>query len=60
MPLDILINNAGFERGSIDFDKSDISNDLNMIDVNVKALHCIVPSDDAAFHRAGLWTYHQR
>ena len=40
MPLDILINNAGF--GAVGrFDKSDISNDLNMIDVNVKALHYI-------------------
>lgn len=40
MPLDILINNAGF--GAVGrFDKSDISADLNMIDVNVKALHYI-------------------
>ncbi len=37
--LDILINNAGSLLGR--FDKSDISNDLNMIDVNVKALHYI-------------------
>ena len=40
MPLDILINNAGF--GAVGrFDQNDISNDLNMIDVNIKALHYI-------------------
>ena len=40
MPLDVLINNAGF--GAVGrFDKSDISTDLNMIDVNVRALHYI-------------------
>lgn len=40
MPLDILINNAGF--GAVGrFDQSDISKDLNMIDVNVRALHYI-------------------
>ena len=39
-PIDVLINNAGF--GAVGrFDKSDISNDLKMIDVNVKALHYI-------------------
>ena len=38
--IDVLINNAGF--GAVGrFDKSDISNDLKMIDVNVKALHYI-------------------
>nr|WP_298876595.1 SDR family oxidoreductase [uncultured Mogibacterium sp.] len=40
MPLDILINNAGF--GAVGrFDQSDVSKDLNMIDVNVRALHYI-------------------
>lgn len=40
MPLDLLINNAGF--GAVGrFDQNDISNDLNMIDVNIKALHYI-------------------
>lgn len=40
MPLDILINNAGF--GAVGrFDQNDISNDLNMIDVNIKSLHYI-------------------
>ena len=40
MPLDILINNAGF--GAVGrFYQNDISNDLNMIDVNIKALHYI-------------------
>lgn len=38
--IDILINNAGFGDYG-EFHKSDLSRDLNMIDVNIKAVHVL-------------------
>ena len=41
LPIEILINNAGFgECGA--FFETNIKNDLNMIDVNIKALHMLM------------------
>ena len=38
--IDLLINNAGFGELK-EFIKSDINNDLNMIDLNIKAVHLL-------------------
>lgn len=38
--IDLLINNAGFGELN-EFIKSDIENDLNMIDLNIKAVHLL-------------------
>lgn len=38
--IDILVNNAGFGMFS-EFNKSDLDKELNMIDVNVKAVHIL-------------------
>ena len=39
--IDILINNAGFGLFG-EFNSTDLDKDLNMIDTNVKALHCLM------------------
>ena len=38
--IDILINNAGFGLFG-EFDSTDLSNELNMVDVNIKAVHIL-------------------
>ena len=54
-PLDIMINNAGFgELGT--FAETKLKNDINMINVNIKAVHILTKAVLPGFiQRDGLW-----
>ncbi len=49
---DLLINNAGFGTFGV-FVESDVQNAMNMIDVNIKAMHCLMHAYLKSFCKRG-------